>query len=149
MDDITAFGIAAFSGVIALIGSAIGAGVAISNHAYSERQKEKIEKRNKRAEKLEELISLLRMQFLSNATKLLAEGKELDTETRNNMVLNEGAIEAVMKVYFPDLIDKYDAVCKVMWDFNEGEIPKLRNEYYIRFEEFMRYIADYAKREFK
>jgi hypothetical protein len=99
MDDTTAFGIAAFSGVIAVIGSMIGASVAVSNHAFSERQKEKIEKRNKRAEKLEELVSAIHEEerWIENM-KTLGVFEQLKLE-----IEPIGKIVAILRVYFQDL----------------------------------------------
>jgi hypothetical protein len=153
MDGTTAFGIAAFTAIMALIGSIIIAVVSVSNHAYSERQKEKIEKRNKKAEKLEELVSALHDHFY-----WLRSGEEI----KYNDPHPWSKIEAIQYVYFSEFAD----LSRALWDAEIHYVASRRanaisgqevdgltrqhwEKYAASFNIYMNEIEEYAKREFQ
>jgi hypothetical protein len=162
MDSTTAFGVAAFTAIIAFLGSIVIAVVSVSNHAYSERQKEKIEKRNKRAEKLEEFASALydHQYWLVQLMNRVLEGeRELSALLAKSQLAPFTKLSAIAIVNFPEFLTPIKELSKAAAVYIntllklDKKDASQANHLMIKHNEISNHlealIEEYAKREFQ
>jgi hypothetical protein len=138
--------------VIGLGGTIVGSAIVLTSQWLLERRKQETEKKNKKAEKLEELVAALHDHFY-----WLKSGEEI----KYNDPHPWAKIEAIQYVYFPEFSD----LSKALWDAETSYIRSKKEripgeefdeivkrnwlKYSVCFNSYVENIENYAKREFQ
>jgi hypothetical protein len=122
-----------------IVGGAIAIAGGLTTQLLLEYLKQRAEKKKKKAEKLEELLSLLTEHVDTYLRDAIGYG-ELEKE----MVLLNAKIDAILRIYFPQFVDSFNAILKMRIS-NEDEWKSYGDKAIV----FVKDLHEYTKREFQ